>query len=452
MTFVRRIKKKSGTYLAEVESYRKDGKVKQRVVKYLGKEVNEKPVRRVSTLDLELTSVKQSLDVSVIHHVAEKLGITDLDNPYWITLVYSHLLEKRSISKLANWVQHTEIPDVLGLKEISALQLYDSLSAFSAHDFSKTEVKIYDVLSKFEKDKTAAVIDVTDTYFEGKSLLSKRRKGKDGKVRKLIQVGLAVTRKHGFPIMHECYEGNLSNICIFKDMALQLKARGITSMVMDRGMLSPSNLTALLALDYQTIAGLKKHPTIIKNFIEKIKKDDIYNLKHRVKLKNTSVYIKSVSYMSGTLIITYNPKTEYVRKEQTYDKGKESKNDKYVGFSLIYHNTDLDDKDVVKQYYEKDVVERAFKQLKGVLNIRPVRVWLKENIRNHMKICYLSYAILSYLGYKTAKFMSAVEALETLKHGYKATITDKKNNHQWQLAVPLQPKQQKILDAVGCSV
>lgn len=34
MSFIRKIKKPSGTYLAEVESYREDGKVKQRVIKY----------------------------------------------------------------------------------------------------------------------------------------------------------------------------------------------------------------------------------------------------------------------------------------------------------------------------------------------------------------------------------------------------------------------------------
>ena len=39
MAFIRKIKTKSGTYLAEVEGYRKDGKVKQRVIKYLGKEI-----------------------------------------------------------------------------------------------------------------------------------------------------------------------------------------------------------------------------------------------------------------------------------------------------------------------------------------------------------------------------------------------------------------------------
>ena len=47
MAFIRKIKTKSGIYLAEVEGYRKDGKVKQRVIKYLGKEIDGKPVKKV---------------------------------------------------------------------------------------------------------------------------------------------------------------------------------------------------------------------------------------------------------------------------------------------------------------------------------------------------------------------------------------------------------------------
>jgi hypothetical protein len=36
MTFIRKIKKQSGVYLAKVENYREDGKVKQRHIEYLG--------------------------------------------------------------------------------------------------------------------------------------------------------------------------------------------------------------------------------------------------------------------------------------------------------------------------------------------------------------------------------------------------------------------------------
>ncbi|MEM4083949.1 MAG: hypothetical protein QW752_02750 [Thermoplasmata archaeon] len=40
----------------------------------------------------------------------------------------------------------------------------------------------------------------------------------------------------------------------------------------------------------------------------------------------------------------------------------------------------------MKKYYDKDSVERAFKQMKGVLDLRPVRVWLKSHIEGHVKI------------------------------------------------------------------
>ncbi len=70
MAFIRKVKTKSGTYLAEVESYRKKGKVKQRFLRYIGKEIDGKPVRRVSTEDIEIKSVKQSMDVLAIHRIA----------------------------------------------------------------------------------------------------------------------------------------------------------------------------------------------------------------------------------------------------------------------------------------------------------------------------------------------------------------------------------------------
>jgi len=46
MPFVRKIKKTSGTYLALVESKRVNGKPRQHVIKYLGKNVEGKIVRK----------------------------------------------------------------------------------------------------------------------------------------------------------------------------------------------------------------------------------------------------------------------------------------------------------------------------------------------------------------------------------------------------------------------
>lgn len=452
MSFIRKVKTKSGTYLTEVESYRENGKVKQRFIKYLGREVNDIPARKVLTSDIEAKNIKRSIDVFAVHELAKQLSLDKMVCPLTLALVYSQILDNNSINKLQKWLETTEIPDVLKLKNFSTQKLYDTISNLSDLHFDIVEKNLFSKFSEFEKSKNAAVIDVTDTYFEGNKIEGKRRKGKESKVRKLIQIGLAVSLNHGFPIFHETYHGNLSDLKIFNDMTLKLKNRGIKSLIMDRGMLSIVNLKTLLKLELKTISGLKNGTKETKNIIKSINRDEIYSLENRVKLKNTSIYINSFEFMKGTLIVCYNPQLEWLKRESAYEKEDYSEKPKYFGYSLIFHNTEIDNKKVVKKYYEKDVVERAFKQMKGVLNLRPIRAWLKNHVENHVKICYLAYAIISYMNYKLKSEFSSINALEELKYGYKIQLYDKVNKYEWDLTVPLKPNQEKILKLLGCSV
>jgi len=448
MAFIRKIKTKSGTYLAEVEGYRKDGKVKQRVIKYLGKEIDGKPVKRIFADKIEVKSVKQSLDVLSIDKLAEELHIKSLKNKYILALIYSQLLENKSINKLENWMRFTEIPNVLGIDRLSVKNLYESLSDINEEDFEKINDELFSVFSKHENISDVAIIDVTDTYFAGSSINIKKRRGKDDKISKLTQIGLAVSFKEGFPIFHQQYHGNLSGINIFKDMSLKLKDKGIASLIMDRGFLSKENLEIALHLKFKIIAGLKKNNILIKKFIKPIKRDDIYSAKCRVPLKKTTVFIKEFEYCGGKLIAVYNPALEVVKKEINFEK--EVKNNLDVGYSLIYHNTKYSSEEVVGKYYDKEIVERAFKHLKGVLNLRPIRVWLSNHITGHIKICYLAYAILSLMNYKLKKInISAIEALESLRYGYRVSLRDSTSSHEWSVHVPLEPKQKEILKELG---
>src|SRR3989344_696620 len=238
MAFIRKKKVGKNIYLEKVESYRKDGKIKQRVLEYLGKEIDGQPVKKVFANKIQIQSVKQSLDVLTIDKIAEDLNIKDLENPYVLSLIYSQLLENKSINKLEGWMKYTEIPYLLGFDKVSVKKLYESLADVDDADFEKVNDKMLSVFSKYEKISKATIIDVTDTYFAGSSLNIKKRKGKDNQVSKLTQIGLAVSFDNGFPIFHKQYHGNLSGINIFKDMSLELKNKGISSLIMDRGMLS----------------------------------------------------------------------------------------------------------------------------------------------------------------------------------------------------------------------
>jgi transposase len=51
----------------------------------------------------------------------------------------------------------------------------------------------------------------------------------------------------------------------------------------------------------------------------------------------------------------------------------------------------------VQGYFDKDVVEKSFQALKGIINLRPVHHWLYNRVEAHVFICYLACLLLSVL-------------------------------------------------------
>ncbi len=449
MAFKRKIKKKSGIYWALVENYRKNGKVKQRCIKYLGKEINGKPAKRIIMENVGVKKVKRYYDVIAVDTVARKLGLHEVlgdIHKLVLLLVYSHILDRVSINKIEDWVETTVIPDILSIESFSTKDLYEVLTDLNSMRFEKIERTIFSKFMKMKREKTTVVLDVTDTYFEGNGWEGKKRRGKDEKNRKLLQIGLAVTYENGFPVMHKTYPGNVSNVLIFQDMLHELKEMGFKSLIIDRGMYSKENIEDIRKLGLKGIVGVRKTERMKKKFLSKIDRESIYSLENRVELKNTSVYVQSFNYLDGRLIVVYNPSLEILKREMHYERGGNDKEAKYLGYGLIFHNTELNDKEIVKKYFEKDLIERSFKSLKGVLALRPIRVWLKEHVEAHVKICYLSYAIFSYLNYKLKKLkITPVEALEKLRECYKVYLEDEKNDLKWEKIVSPEKIQKRIL-------
>jgi transposase len=164
------------------------------------------------------------------------------------------------------------------------------------------------------------------------------RKEKDGKVSKLIQIGLGVSFENGFPIFHKCYNGNISNIKILEDLMRVMAERVINSVVMDRGFYSESNVVDLNKLGMQMIVGVKQSIGIKKNILDEIKREKIYLAKNQVILKNTYVYIQEQPFLFGKMIVIYNPKYEALKRDKMLADEANDNEVKYVGYSLVFHN------------------------------------------------------------------------------------------------------------------
>jgi len=458
MAFIRRIKKGGSVYLAEVESYREGGKVRQRVLRYIGKEVAGEVVRRVESASIEVERVRRWADYHALHKAAQELGLEHLlgeDTRHILLLVYTQLADHGGLHKLPEKAEHIALKEILGIEKLVDKHLYEALDSLEELDFERVEEQVLSRLLKERPERKALLLDVTDTYFSGSQANWKARRGKQGKHAKLVQIALAVTKEEGFPIMHRLFEGNTGNTRILQDMLLDVKLRNFDVTVVDRGMSCRENLRDLDALGQKIICGLAKNAKIEADHLARIEREDIYQPACRVKLKSTAVYVKSFDYLAGKLIAVYNPALEAQKRDaamenpESYDAGKA----KYCGYSLLYHTTGFTDAEVVRTYFERDMVEKAYRELKTTIDLNPVRKYRLGRVKAHVKICYLAYALLAYMGHKLRPLgLTPVSALEKLQSAYLVDFSSKKENFKWSKCVTLSNEQKNILKALNCSV
>lgn len=460
MSFIREIKKGGAIYLAKVESYRQDGKVKQRVLEYIGKKENGVAVVKTDINQLEVTNVKRYADVRVLVQLARELKLDTLLGKHHnaiIVMVVAHLLCRKSVSGISDWASHTSIYEELGSEPLSIHQFYEAFDHLNELDFAGVEAAIAAYWKQIAPhDSSAFVLDVTDTYYSGSKTDSSARRGKDGKVSKLLQIGLIVSFTNGFPVLHRTYEGNISNIKTCTDLLGPMAALGLQSIVMDRGFYSEENVTDMDGLGIQVIVGMKQTTGIKARFLDKIEREKIYSFENRIELKDTVVYGQEFEFLTGKLIVIYNPKMEVLKRDKLLEEKAPAEKVKYVGYSLIYHNTKQESKLVIKKYFDKDIVERCFKSLKGELHLHPVRMWATSRIEAHVKICYLSLCVLSLVQFRCRAVkslsLSAAKVLDELQHIYKVDMVHAKSQKKYSKVVTLSNQQREILKALKCSV
>lgn len=457
MAFIRRIKKGDAVYLAKVESYREDGKVKQRVLEYVGKEENGVAVQKVDINKIEVDNVQHYADINILYQLALELKLNYLLGKHHkpiIALLIAHLVCKDSILKISKWIEYSTIKEVIGLDALTITMLYDALDHLEECNFDVIEQGVFDHWIKIAPDDNQSfVLDVTDTYYNGKYDLSAQKKGKDGKVSKLIQIGLGVSFENGFPIFHKSYNGTISNIKILEDLMRVMAQRGIHTIVMDRGFYSEANVEDLNKLKMKMIIGVKQSAGIKKNILDNIERDKIYASKNQVTLKETYVYVQEVDFLFGKMIVIYNPKLEALKRDRMLADEAKDKEVKYVGYSLIFHNTKLKPDVVVRKYFDKDVVERSFRTMKGDVQLHPIRLWMPRRISAHIKICYLSMCLLSLIRFRCRKISTSPgDIIQELQKIYKVHLKHSKTKQKFTKVVTLSNHQKDILKALKCSV
>jgi transposase len=492
LSFIRKIRVGSRIYLAEVESKRVDGKVIQRHIRYVGREADGKTILSSSISDVTIDKVKLHGPLLVLNHLAQEIGLSEVLGDYGdeiLSLVYAHCLDYKSINHMTQWFERTDLNMILDLEELTEHRLLSALDSLEEQNQGVLQRRIFEnVCKRYDLDTKGLVYDVTNTYLYGKKCpLGKWGKDKDGVLgRPLIQIGLGVTQKEGVPVFHKTYEGNIHDSRTFQDAITLFEDYKIKDgmVVFDRGIPSEKNCKDVEALGWRVLCGLKADGGL-KSFVSPILKNKSFlDLKHRVKLGKRNVFYVltrpyAVGKVRGTLALCFNERKKHDLKESRYDEIEEAQDrlsegkivkeglevlfsksghliparlveeEALDGYSFIFTTARLSPSEMVRLYFDKDLVEKAFQSLKGVVRLRPIRHWLYNRVVAHVFICYLAYLLLSLLKLRLKKLeMSPVAALQELDTLYKVYMRDSRKGFELSRVVALSKQQEKIMKTI----
>lgn len=495
MSFVRRIKRQGRVYLAEVENKWVNGKVVQRHLRYIGREADGQTLLAASLSEVQVEQVKLYGPLLVLNHLAQEIDLADQLGPHGpeiLSLVYAHCLDYRSLNYMPRWFARTDLNFLLPLEGLTEKSLLTALDSLEALDPAAWQRELFAHLCRRYRLRPSGVIyDVTNTYLYGRQCpLAKLGHDKEQvQGRPLLQIGLAVTQKEGLPLFHKVFDGNVHDARTLQDLVTEFRSYhlGPGLFIYDRGIVSGRNLKDIKRLHWDTLCGVPLHPSLKTFWRPWADPQQLMQLRYRQQVGQTVFYTLLRPYrldgVRGQLALCLNERQqrdlresrrgEIVHAQKLLAQGQAIKPglqrfldarghlrlaqvaaaEEFDGYSCIFSTRRLPPDKMLSLYFDKDLVEKAFRSLKGITQLRPIRHWLAERVRAHVFLCYLAYLLLSLLQYRLRRTdFTAESALLELSTMYKVYLRDSRKRFRLSRVVMLTKKQELILKTIDKSL
>jgi len=491
MSFIRKFKKGENVYLAEVENRRVGGKVVQHFIRYVGKQANGRTILSTSISEVEVEAVKLYGPLLVLHHLAQEIHLPAELGTYSqeiLSLVYAHCLDYRSLNHMPSWFERTDLNLLLNLEGLTERRLVGALDSLEALDGEAWQRRLFEgVCRQYRLRPSGVIYDVTNTYLYGRHcpLARPGHDKEEVKGRPLIQIGLGVTQEEGLPLFHKVFDGNVHDARTLQDLVTLFRSYHLKPglFIYDRGIISGRNLKDIKRLHWDTLCGVPLNPALKKFWRPWADPQQLMQLPHRQRVGQTVFYTCLQPYqldgVRGKLALCFNERLQRDARESRRDEvlyaqkllaqGQSIKPglerffdargrllpvelaavEQFDGYSCIFCTRSLPQDKMLSLYFDKDIVEKAFRSLKGITHLRPVRHWLAERVHAHVFICYLAYLLLALLQYRLrhADF-TAESALLELSTMYKVYLRDSKRVCKLARVVALTKKQETILKTI----
>ena len=510
---------KTYEYVTLCENFREAGHVRQRVILNLGRKDLLDPARvdsMVRALDpiagqvvlVDTADETQGLNatlqygpMAILARLWEDLGIGPLLRKAEKEREVTAPLERAAFAMVAarflhpaskrdtfrNWLDRVYAPDLKGL---SLHHLYRALDLIERNIARIERTQWGRVRTIWNPSLDLVLVDTTNTYLYGGKRASLAQYGKSKEKRydkKIVSVGLMVTRD-GVPIGHEVFPGNTHDAKAFTALMASLKERfqiGRVMLCADRGMVSDEILSSLREekLEYVVGSRMTRHSEAALS----------YRGAPWQELKDLGIRVKELQIGDEAYVVVHNPEEEihdrerrreivsrlktalkknpsgssllrnslyrpYVRlsgEAARLNREAIERHRRYDGKYVLRANTQLTGPEIARAYRQLYRVERAFRELKGPFEMRPVYHYVNRRIRAHVAVCFLAYVLemalrqaLGQSGVLSEKDYHAVmEDLGRLAVGEVAT-----RRARYMMRTPLVGRAHEAFAAVGMRV
>lgn len=444
-------------YLQICESRREEGKVRQKVLCNLGRveELQEGKlddlIRSLAKFSQNLAVVSAAEDLfadwskeygptMVFRRLWEKLGLHEIINQLVdetemsidvqeavFCMVLNRLIEPTSKLGVNDWKEDVYRP------QFDALQLHHFYRAIDFLDEFKDTIEqklFYRHTDLFSGQLDLVFFDTTSTYVEGSAgafdLLDYGHSKDHRPDRLQVMIGLLMSRD-GMPIAHHVFPGNTPDTEAFMEAIRDLKQRFNVQRVIvvgDRGMMGKRTLDLLEELNLQYILGvrmrsIKLAPEIIADPSPFVTVEEKNNLKVKEVTLNNNRYIvclneeeakrdvivrkrieeklrKKLEHGSLKDLVGNSEYKRYlnvVEEAATINEEKLKQAELFDGLYILQTNTELPTAEVATAYKDLWQIERAFRNLKSTLDLRPVFHWTEKRIAGHIMLCFLALVV-----------------------------------------------------------
>ncbi|PNR99033.1 hypothetical protein X927_06775 [Petrotoga mexicana DSM 14811] len=453
--YVRTVKNNQGKeYLRIVESYRENGKNKQKIIANLGRidTISRKEVENIVDKLIQIFDIKGYVNLNSVEEAPDKKN-------YGVKVIVDKLFERYEMDKFFEKMDKKIRFDVEDLLKImvmnriiepkSKLGIFKELDYYGFKRIDEAETdeegialqwmyRTLDVLAQkkeelekhlysqrislFNSVVDLVFYDVTTLAFETQQTNELLQMGysKDKKFNESqVVLGMSIDRDR-MPVSFDIYPGNTFEGHTFKDTIEAMKNRyqlGKVIVVSDRGMMSRTNMEIVENSDYEFIVGKS---------IKQLKKVDIFDGEFTEISKG--IEYREIEYEGKRLLIIHSKeRAEKDRKDRirliekakkmlkdgnieskskrgakkylktknevdyTLDIEKIEKDEKYDGYYGIITNTQLNPKQILEQYHTLWKVEESFRTLKNYLETRPIFHWTQKRIKGHIVMSFVSY-------------------------------------------------------------